>query len=68
MAVRDQSGEWTTRRVQRLYRTHGHTVPNRRTHKLDLAQLARQGLLICDDTDPGRRCYRLNYAAFGGQL
>ncbi|MFB7219380.1 hypothetical protein [Streptomyces sp. NPDC056227] len=59
-AIRDYQGEWTTRRVQNLYRAHGHTVPNRKTHKEDLALLARQGLLICDDTDPGRRCYRLN--------
>ncbi|ROQ69212.1 hypothetical protein EDD93_3709 [Streptomyces sp. 840.1] len=59
-AVRDYDGVWTTRMVQQLYRAHGYAAPYRRTSKNDLALLARQGLLVLDDTDPGRRIYHLN--------
>ena len=66
-AIRDHDGDWTTTKVQALYRAHQYAAPYRRTAKRDLALLHRQGLLILDDTDPGRRCYRMNYA-YGGQL
>lgn len=66
-AIRDYQGEWTTRRVSQLYRTKGHSAPMRKTARDDLALLHRQGLLILDDTDPGRRVFRLNHA-HGGQL
>jgi hypothetical protein len=59
-AVRDYQGEWTTRTVLNLYRAKGHNVPQRKTARDDLALLARQGLLVLDDTNPGRRVFRLN--------
>lgn len=64
-AVRDGRGEWTTHRVQDLYRASSYAAPFRRTARQDLSVLARQGLLVLDDTDPGRRCYRLNHAHGG---
>ncbi|MEU3219989.1 hypothetical protein [Streptomyces sp. NPDC006971] len=66
-AVRDYQGEWTTCRVQRLYRARAYAAPFRRTARQDLAVLARQGLLVLDDTDPGRRVFRLARAN-GGRL
>ncbi|MGW3164784.1 hypothetical protein ACWC9Q_18310 [Streptomyces sp. NPDC001142] len=66
-AVRDSRGEWTTHRVQELYRSRAYAAPFRRTARQDLAVLARQGLLVLDDTDPGRRVFRLAHAN-GGQL
>ncbi|MEV6102670.1 hypothetical protein [Nocardia sp. NPDC051981] len=53
--------------MQRLYRAREYAAPLRKTARDDLATLARQGLLVLDDTDPGRRCYRLNHA-HGGAL
>lgn len=62
-AIRDyDGGPWTTRMVQQLYRAHGYAAPYRRTAKGDLAQLHRQGFLVLDDTDPGRRVYRFDRA------
>lgn len=52
-----QGGEWTTRRVQRLYRQLGYADPLRRIARRDLAQLAREGVLTLVDTDPARRHY-----------
>lgn len=66
-AIRDYEGEWTTRMVQRLYRARGYDAPLRKTARDDLALLHRQGLLVCDDTDPGRRRYRLNHAHGGAR-
>ncbi|MFF8716211.1 hypothetical protein ACF07T_32970 [Streptomyces sp. NPDC015184] len=57
-AVRDDRGEWTTHRVQELYRSREYAAPFRRTARQDLAVLARQGLLVLDDTDRGRRVFR----------
>lgn len=57
-AVRDYQGEWTTRRVQQLYRSHAYAAPLRKTARDDLALLHRQGLLVLDDA-PGRRSYTL---------
>ncbi|MFD5058218.1 hypothetical protein [Streptomyces sp. NPDC058394] len=65
--ARDYEGELTTRVVQRLYAEKFGPGDWRRSARLDLAYLAEQGLLICDTTDPGRTCYRLNYA-HGGRL
>lgn len=58
-AIRDWQGEWTTTRVQRLYRSHAYAVPMRKTARDDLAQLHRQGLLVLNDQDPNRRFYTL---------
>ncbi|MEU2135334.1 hypothetical protein [Streptomyces sp. NPDC018352] len=58
-AVRDYQGEWTTRMVQDLYRAREYAAPQRKTARDDLATLHRQGLLVLDDTDPGRRVFRL---------
>ncbi|MFJ1695740.1 hypothetical protein ACIOHC_11400 [Streptomyces sp. NPDC088252] len=66
-AVRDHQGEWTTRRVRELYRSRAYDAPFRRTARQDLAVLARQGLLVLDDTDPGRRVFRLNHAHGGAR-
>ncbi|MEU9760238.1 hypothetical protein AB0D98_10820 [Streptomyces sp. NPDC047987] len=67
-AIRDgDEDEWTTCRVKRLYRSYGYAAPKRKTARDDLARFARRGLLVPDDTDPGRRCYRLNHA-HGGAL
>ncbi|MFF4661999.1 hypothetical protein [Streptomyces sp. NPDC001282] len=66
-AIRDYQGEWTTCRVQRLYRARAYAAPLRKTARDDLALLARQGLLVLDDTNPGRRVFRLA-RAIGGQL
>ncbi|MFE5090640.1 hypothetical protein ACFRCI_09595 [Streptomyces sp. NPDC056638] len=66
-AIRDYEGVWTTRMVQQLYRARGYAAPYRRTAKQDLVTLHRQGLLVLDDTDPGRRVYRLNHAHGGAR-
>ncbi|MFF2964294.1 hypothetical protein ACFVT1_36630 [Streptomyces sp. NPDC057963] len=66
-AVRDDHGEWTTDRVRQLYRSRAYAAPFRRTARQDLAVLARQGLLLLDDTDPGRRVFRLNHAHGGSR-
>ncbi|MGW1546647.1 hypothetical protein [Streptomyces sp. NPDC002346] len=63
--ARDYQGDLTTRIVQRLYVAKFGKGDWRRTARLDLAYLAEQGLLICDTTDPGRTCYRLNHAHGG---
>ncbi|KOT47125.1 MULTISPECIES: hypothetical protein [Streptomyces] len=55
-AVARQPGEWTTRRVLRLYRSAGWPAPLSRTARHDLARLHRDGLLTLHET-PGRRYY-----------
>lgn len=65
-AIRDWQGEWTTTRVQRLYRSRAYAVPMRKTCRDDLAQLHRQGLLVLHDLDPNRRFYTLNRITTGG--
>lgn len=65
--ARDYQGELTTRIVQQRYTARFGKGDWRSKARQDLAQLTGEGLLICDETDPGRRCYRLNYA-HGGQL
>lgn len=56
-AVAEQGGEWTTRRVQQLYRAAGLEVPLRRIWRDDLEQLTREGLLTRHDEDTNRRFY-----------
>ncbi|MFD5975522.1 hypothetical protein [Streptomyces bacillaris] len=60
--VRDYMGEITTRMVQQLYVARFGPGDWRGKARQDLAQLVGEGLLICDDTDPGRRVHRLNHA------
>ncbi|MFJ8855153.1 hypothetical protein [Streptomyces sp. NPDC102437] len=57
-AVQDDQGEWTTDRVRDLCRAREYAAPFRRTARQDLAVLAKQGLLVLDDTDRGRRVFR----------
>ncbi|MFG2826050.1 hypothetical protein ACGFWI_00980 [Streptomyces sp. NPDC048434] len=56
-AIRRQGGEWTKRRVLRLWNAAGYPIP-RSTHtaRRDLSVLQRRGLLLCHET-PGRRFY-----------
>ncbi|WP_327246585.1 hypothetical protein [Streptomyces sp. NBC_01320] len=65
--TRDYQGDITTGVVRRLYVATFGKGDWRRAARQDLTTLAEQGLLICDTTDPGRTCYRLNYA-HGGRL
>jgi hypothetical protein len=57
-AVTVQPGVWTTRRVQRLYHTHGVAAPQRATARRDLAALTARGLLVRDDTGNNRQYHR----------
>lgn len=63
--VRNQQGQITTRMVQQLYvQQFGHGDWRGKARQ-DLAQLTSEGLLVCDDGDPGRRVFRLNHAKDG---
>ena len=57
LAIRDQGGEWTTRRVRLLYRGLGIRDLFRSTLRHDLAELCRAGHLTLHDEDKGRRYY-----------
>lgn len=59
-AVEQWLGEWTTRRVQRLYGARFGPGPWRRAAGSDLATLHQQHLLDLHDEDPGRRFYTMN--------
>ncbi|MEW2069008.1 hypothetical protein [Streptomyces sp. NPDC007346] len=61
----DYQGDITTRMVQHLYIDKFGPGDWRGKARRDLAQLTRDGLLICDTTDPGRRVFRLNHAHGG---
>ncbi|MFI1524976.1 hypothetical protein [Streptomyces griseus] len=63
--ARDYMGDITTRMVQQLYVQRFGPGDWRGKARQDLAQLVGEGLLICDDTDPGRRAFRLNHAHGG---
>ncbi|NUS76735.1 MAG: hypothetical protein HOV70_11115 [Streptomyces sp.] len=63
--VQEHGGEWTTRRVQKLYAAEETPAPLRTTARKDLHALHAMGWLVLDTTDPGRRCYRLNHAHGG---
>ncbi|MEV8354659.1 hypothetical protein ACFVTT_35450 [Streptomyces niveus] len=60
--IRRDGGEWTTRRVQKLYRAGAAAAPLRATARKDLHALNAMGFLILHDEDPGRRFYTLNPA------
>ncbi|MGW6395440.1 hypothetical protein ACWFR1_34230 [Streptomyces sp. NPDC055103] len=49
--------------MQRLYRQLGYEAPLRRTARRDLAQLAREGVLVLVDTTPTRRYYTVRTTA-----
>ncbi|MFD7101892.1 hypothetical protein [Streptomyces celluloflavus] len=55
-AIVRQPGEWTKRRVMRLYQQARHPAPLTRTARRDLAHAHRHGLLDIHET-PGRRYY-----------
>ena len=57
--VRDYQGPITTRVVQKLYATRIGPGQWQGKARQDLAQLVGEGLLRVDDSDPGRRCFRL---------
>ncbi|MFJ6615420.1 hypothetical protein ACIQPT_34665 [Streptomyces sp. NPDC091289] len=63
--VRDHVGDITTRMVQHLYVAKFGPGDWRGKARQDLAQLVGEGLLICDDSDPGRRVHRFNHAKGG---
>ena len=58
-AIEAQQGEWTTRRVQKFYRTGGIPAPLRVTARKDLQALHMTGHLVQND-DKGRRFFTLN--------
>lgn len=60
--ARDYQGDITTRMVQQLYVNRFGPGDWRGKARQDLAQLTGEGLLLCDDSDPGRRVHRLNHA------
>jgi hypothetical protein len=57
-AIRTQRGEWTTRKVQQVYRAGGSTEPLRATARTDLRILHAMGHLVQHETG-GRRFYTL---------
>ncbi|PJN31338.1 hypothetical protein CG717_16370 [Streptomyces sp. CB02613] len=63
--ARDHVGDITTRMVQQLYVSKFGPGDWHDKARQDLAQLTGEGLLICDDTDPGRRVHRFNHAKGG---
>ena len=56
-AVRAEGGEWTTKRVQQLYRAAGLNVPQRKTWRDDLEHLTRDGVLVRHDENPNKSFY-----------
>lgn len=56
--VRDYQGPITTRVVQQLYATRFGAGQWQGKARQDLSQLVGEGLLVADDSDPGRRCFR----------
>lgn len=63
VAVREQAGQWTTRRAMNLYRDMG-IAPCRTTARKDLQALAVRGLLIPHGLIEQRH-YTLNRAKAG---
>ncbi|MEV6313397.1 hypothetical protein AB0M10_33015 [Streptomyces sp. NPDC051840] len=59
--VRDYQGPITTRVVQNLYATRFGAGQWQGKARQDLAQLVGEGLLVVDDSDPGRRVFRLHH-------
>lgn len=66
--ARDYQGPITTRVVQTLYVSKFGPGDWRGKARQDLAQLVAEGLLICDDSNPDGRVFRLNHAHSGGAL
>ncbi|MEV5851455.1 hypothetical protein [Streptomyces anulatus] len=64
--VRDYQGDITTGMVQKLYVREFGAGDWRGKARTDLAQLAKEGLLILDDRDPDARVFRRNHAYTGG--
>ena len=60
VAVREQPGQWTTKRAMSLHTDQGIT-PNRNLARKDLQALAQRGLLI-EHGIPEQRHYTLNQA------
>lgn len=58
--VRSHQGPITTRVVQNLYASRFGAGQWQGKARQDLAQLVGEGLLVVDDSDPGRRCFRIN--------
>ncbi|MGW1463884.1 hypothetical protein ACWCPT_05950 [Streptomyces sp. NPDC002308] len=58
--VREYEGPITTRIVQNLYARRFGAGDWQGKARQDLAQLVGEGLLVRDDSDPGRRVFRLN--------
>jgi hypothetical protein len=67
VAVREATGQWTTRRAMDLYRAW-ELAPNRRTARDDLQALANRGLLHQHDGCSEQRHYTLNRAKAGALL
>ncbi|MFJ3590106.1 hypothetical protein ACIQUY_31800 [Streptomyces sp. NPDC090231] len=59
--VADYQGAITTRAIQQLYVNRFGPGEWRGKARQDLAQLVKDELLICDDTDPGHRVFRFNH-------
>lgn len=59
-----QLGEWTTSRVQLLYKSRAYAVPMRKTCRDDLAFLERQGYLIVHGAE-NQRWYTLAHMTTG---
>lgn len=65
-AIRTQRGEWTTRKVQQVYRAFDDTEPLRATARTDLRILHAMGHLVQHE-DNGRRFYTLRTRSGAGQ-
>lgn len=65
--VADYQGDITTRAIQQLYVNRFGPGDWRGKARQDLAQLVTDGLLLLDDTDPGRRVFRFNHAHGGNR-
>ena len=60
-------GPITTRVVQTYYVSKFGPGDWQGKARQDLAQLVGEGLLVRDDSDPGRRCFRHNQPYGGGR-
>ncbi|MBD2831640.1 hypothetical protein ID871_09140 [Streptomyces pratensis] len=58
--ARSHQGPITTRVVQNLYGQKFGAGQWQGKARQDLAQLVGEGLLVVDDSDPGRRVFRIN--------
>ncbi|MFE4334051.1 hypothetical protein ACFRQM_32955 [Streptomyces sp. NPDC056831] len=65
--AREYQGDITTRVIQQYYVSKFGPGDWRGKARQDLSRLTGEGLLILDDTDPGRRVFRLNHAHGGAR-